>query len=479
MPPIRRSGARSTGSPFLRSTVPEAHRMPAVTHHRIHAGYDLPLDGAATGPIRSVTVARCAVLPDDYPGLRPRPLVAIGDRVRAGQAILEDRGLASITVPAPVSGTVEAVARGARRALQAIVINHDASIEDPWATGRPIEQRADAIRTALQQSGLWAALRQRPFDMLIPADAPLPERIVVTAMDTRPLAADPAVVLADRHEDLRAGLRALSALAPLCCCVATASPLSAVVEDIEGVALHSFDGPHPAGLVGLHLHCIAPVSRSHPAWHCSAQEVAAIGRLCRGLGLESERVLALTGPRAVATGLLRANVGAAIADLLADAQPGADSRVLSGSALDGRAVDDNADTAFLGRYHQQITILDRGTTKGVAGIFDTGAQHPTLLPSLLGWLRRPPRPRLSTALHGQLRNIVPQEVFEQVHPYDDIPVIHLLRALQAGDLDRAEALGALELMPEDCALLSFVDPAKIDHGRALAQLLEAIRKEDD
>ncbi|MFW5752413.1 MAG: NADH:ubiquinone reductase (Na(+)-transporting) subunit A [Planctomycetota bacterium] len=447
-----------------------------IKRHRVRRGLDLPLAGAVedntieSGPAGG----RVAVLADDYLGLKPRMQIKSGERVRVGTPLFEHRKVPGLVVTAPASGMVEAVARGERRALRSVIIARDGA--DEQIDCQPLERHTDAaVRALLQYSGDWTALRQRPFGT-VPAPDASPAAIFVTALDTRPLAVDPAVALRERNDDLAAGLRALAALAPVHLCLRPDSPLAAAGAEADGVSLHAFAGPHPAGLPGLHIERILPVGRSRVAWHCDAQDAAAIGTLCRSGRIDTQRVVSIAGPQVRRPHLVRAPLGADLRALAHGELLDGDNRIIAGSVLDGRADDGAEETAFLGRYHRQLSALLRGGERGATGALERGTRRYSIARTFGAWLQ-PRRVRaLDTSLHGARRTLLPTELFETVSPYRTLPAL-LLRALQARDLERAEELGALGLIEEDLALLSFVDPGKGEHGAALRDVLDTIARE--
>ncbi len=405
-------------------------------------------------------------------------MVEIGSRVTAGQTLVVDRRNDGIRLAAPVSGTLSAILRGERRAIQAVVIDHDPVSQEPEIPrpdGAIEDWSATAVRELLQAGGAWSTLRQRPFDIPIPINAPAPAAIFVTAIDTRPLAADPALVLGSRHEDLRAGLRALARLAPVHLCLGD-ERLAVCASDCAGVSSHVFSGPHPAGLVGLHIHRLQPVDRQGPVWHCLAQDAAAIGQLCRSGQVDSLRTVAIAGPGVNRPRLLRLPLGAALAPVVGPCLLDGDHRIISGSILDGRLVED-LDQAFLGRFHHQVCVMPRGADTRITGVLMHGSRRFSIARTLSAWLSWRRRWPLNAATYGQQRSVFPSELFDQVFPFADIPIVPLLRAIQARDIETAERLGALELCPEDLALATFVDPCKIDHAQDLGHLLDLIREE--
>jgi Na+-transporting NADH:ubiquinone oxidoreductase subunit A len=324
----------------------------------------------------------------------------------------------------------------------------------------PSLARTDVVR-GLLASGLWTALRTRPFG-LVPDPDVTPRSLFVTAMDTQPLAPDVGAIVAAAADDFRAGLDVLSRLGAgrtyVCC-----APHADVPGDgLPGVEVVRFVGPHPAGLAGTHIHHLDPVGPGRTAWHVGAQDVIAIGALFTTGRLRVERIVALTGPLVRDPGLLRTRLGAHVPDLLAGRPMEAAARVVSGSVLSGHEA--TGPRAWLGRTHQQVCVLPEG---------DGGRRAP---PSYAG-LRRPRRPFAPTAaLRGRRTVFWPLEAFERVLPRGFLASA-LLRALLVGDDERARALGCLELVEEDLALATWLCPGRIDHGRTLRGALSRLAKE--
>ncbi len=450
--------------------------------HRIRRGFDVRLAGAPEpGPASPWMPAEVALLGADYPGMRPTMRVEPGDAVDRGTTLFEDKKTPGVRFVAPVGGRVKAIHRGERRAFRSLVIEVSAGERggrpDAGRTLRssgnhPEAMDPDALKEALLESGEWTAIRSRPFGRVANPER-RPRAILVTAMDTAPLAPDPAAAVEGRDGDLQWGVAALSRLTdgPVFLCAAPGKRLP--VPESERVRHEEFAGPHPAGDPGLHIHLLSRAGRDREAWHLDAQDLAALGRLLRTGEPDPMRLIALGGPPAARPRLLRTPLGAAVEGL--DAAPG-DLRVLSGSALSGRAA--QGEEAYLGRYHRQVTVLEEDRRRrtlgwlapGFGAVSATRSFASSLLPSpRRGW-------RLTTSAHGSRRAIVPIGVYERVMPFD-IPPVFLLRALLMEDLERAEELGALELVEEDLALLSFVCPGKNDYAPALRRVLDALEKE--
>jgi Na+-transporting NADH:ubiquinone oxidoreductase subunit A len=450
----------------------------------ITKGLDIPIIGTpdpvleadnATRAIRSV-----AVLGGDYIGLRPKMRVQTGDRVSLGQPLFADKHDPAVLFTAPGSGVITAVNRGARRALQSVVISLDESVaEEPTHADLigtdPDVVPVETLRSALFTSGLWTSFRTRPYNK-VPLSDSEPRSIFVTAIDTQPLAANPATVVAADREAFQYGLRIVVRLTngPVYLC--TAPGWEGPQGDGERIQHVEFAGPHPAGLPGTHIHHLDPVGPGRTVWHIGYQDVIAIGKLFSEGRIRVERTVALGGSGFARPRLVTTRLGANIDELVAGTlkTDGKPLRLISGSVLNGRTA--VGPEAYLGRYHVQISAIPDGVERRWFGWLDLFGRHyrfAGLFPRRSG--HKTLRP-FSSARLGRTTAMVPVDAFEQVMPLDILPV-PLLRALLIGDTDQAQALGCLELDGEDLALCSFVCPGKIDYATALRMILDRIERE--
>lgn len=458
-----------------------------MPHIHIKKGLDLPITGAPEQSIgEGQAVQHVALIAADYPGMKPKMLCREGDVVRRGQPLFEDRKCPGVLHTAPAAGTVTNVNRGDRRALVSVVIalseaevaGDEAQVEHQpfaaWTGAEPAALGRDQVQALLLESGLWTTLRTRPFGRT-PDPATRPAMLFVSVMDTRPLAPQPEVVLKDRHADFHAGLSALGTLCdgPRHLVRAKGSALDA--GGAKGWELSEFSGPHPAGLVGTHMHFLGPVHRERVAWYVDYQSVAAIGALVRTGRVDAQRVVALAGPVVKKPRLLRTRVGASLAQLTRGELPDGELRVISGDVLSGRTAM-GEQQGYLGRYDHQVSVLAEDRSRELFGWLRPGADRFSNLPTMLSALMPGKRFAMGTSTHGELRAIVPIGAYERVMPLD-IVATYLLRALQTGDVVQADALGATELEEEDLALCTFVCPNKIDHQLALREVLDTIWKE--
>ncbi|MGC6404959.1 Na(+)-translocating NADH-quinone reductase subunit A [Bisgaard Taxon 45] len=442
----------------------------------IKKGLNLPISGSPEQVIRDGNaITEVALLGEEYVGMRPSMKVREGDVVKKGQVLFEDKKNPGVVFTAPASGTVTAINRGAKRVLQSVVIQVEGNEQvtfEKYATEQLKQLTSEQVRRNLQTSGLWTALRTRPFSKIPAVDA-IPVSLFVNAMDTNPLAADPQVILKQSAQDFEAGLTVLSRLLDgkvYLCKAANASIPSPSLANLE---VKEFAGPHPAGLSGTHIHFIDPVSATKFVWYINYQDVIAVGKLFTTGELDVSRVVSLAGPQVNNPRLVRTVVGANLSQLTANELKEGENRVISGSVLSGATASGPVD--YLGRYALQVSVLEEGREKEFLGWIMPGANKYSLSRTVLGHFSRKLF-NFTTALNGGERAMVPIGAYERVMPLDIIPTL-LLRDLAAGDTDSAQALGCLELDEEDLALCTFVCPGKNEYGPLLRQALDKIEKE--
>jgi Na+-transporting NADH:ubiquinone oxidoreductase subunit A len=421
-----------------------------------------------------------AILGRDYRGKKRLPTVLVeeGDRVKLGQPLTRGKHYTEIVATAPGSGIIDKIHRGERRFLQTVSIRLDGDNQDQETFNAYAEQElADLsqaqVKENLLASGLWLALRTRPYNMAADPETE-PYALLVTAIDTNPLAAHPEVIIEQARQDFVNGLTVVSKLTTGAVFVCSAPGASIPVPAERPFVHAAFAGPHPAGLVGTHAHFLTPVGATRTVWHLGYQDVIAAGRLFTSGQVPVERIVALGGPMVERPRLIRTRLGANTNDLVRDELRSGEARVISGSVLSGHRAAGSG--AFLGRFHTQIAVLPEGRERELFGWLSPGARKFSALRVLVSSFARNRRFELTTSQNGSPRAMVPIGAFERVVPLDILPT-QLLRALVVRDTETAQALGALELDEEDLALCSFVDPGKYDYGAILRENLDQIMKE--
>jgi len=447
-------------------------------HFAIKEGLDLPIAGAPVQTIDNAnTVETVAVLGNEFNGMKPSMLVEEGQQVKLGQALFTDKKIPSVQFTSPAAGTIKAINRGAKRALQSIIIDVEGDGEVSFQSYNPSQLdslSSDDVKKNLLNSGLWTALRTRPYSKS-PEPSSTPSSIFVTAIDTNPLAADPAVIIREYAADYAYGLTVLSHLTKgkVFVCQREKDPTPANTK--SNVEVHTFSGRHPAGLASTHIHLLDPVSPKKTVWQIAYQDVIAIGKLFTTGKLWVERIISLAGPLVINPRLIRTRLGACTEDLVRDEVQHVQSRVISGSVLHGHTATNWA--GFLGRFHAQVSVISESNQREALGwINPIGKDKFSALNVFLSKIMGTKKLNLTTSQNGSPRAMVPVGVFETVMPLDILPT-QLLRALVVKDSDAAQALGCLELDEEDLALCSFVCSGKFDYGPMLRTNLTQIEKE--
>lgn len=450
-------------------------------HIKIKKGLDLPINGKPEQRIHTARAVRhVALLGVDHVDLKPTMLVAEGDKVKLGQALFEHKKLPGVRYTAPGSGEVVAINRGARRILQSVVIKLDDREDQINFTAYPPTQLAtlsrDQVVDNLLTSGLWTTLRTRPYSKTPHPDS-VPGAIFINAMDSNPLAADPGPIIEAQAESFVHGVTVLSHLTEgalwICKAPATALPK---LDEIPTARSASFEGPHPAGLSGTHIHFLDPVDTKSSVWHLNYQDVIGIGKLFTSGRLWTECIVAMGGPQVKNPRLLRTRTGACIEELLQDELVDADNRVISGSIWSGRRAADWS--SYLGRHHLQISVLKEGREREFFGWIAPGRKKFSQINVMLSsfFRGRGEQFDFTTTQNGSPRAMVPIGNFEEIMPLDILPT-QLLRALVVADTDMAQKLGCLELDEEDLALCSFVCVGKFDYALHLRNNLIQIERE--
>ncbi|MEI6543481.1 MAG: Na(+)-translocating NADH-quinone reductase subunit A [Methylococcales bacterium] len=444
----------------------------------IKNGLDLPITGGPKQIIEDGNqVNSVAILGIDYVGMKPTMMVNEGDTVKLGQVLFTDKKNPGCVFTSPGAGVVKAINRGEKRVLQSVVIELSGSGEvtfNRYAESELATLSSEQVKENLVASGLWTTLRARPYGKT-PALDSKPSSIFVTAIDTRPLAADPAVIIKERANDFANGLAVIAKLTDGKTYVVKATGADIAVGNATTVA--EFSGPHPAGLPSTHIHFIEPVNITKSVWYIDYQAVIAIGALFTTGQLNVERVVSLAGPTVKNPRLVRTRVGANIDDLVVgELQDDVESRVISGSVLYGHTA--QGWSAFLGCYSNQVSALQEGRARELFGWIVPGKDKYSALNVYTSSVDRKNNRLfpLTTDKNGSNRAIVPVGVYETVMPLD-ILATPLLKSLVIGDSDQAQLLGCLELDEEDVSLFTFVDPGKHDFGPVLRANLTKIEKE--
>ncbi|HEV7347718.1 Na(+)-translocating NADH-quinone reductase subunit A [Telluribacter sp.] len=444
----------------------------------LRKGYDINLIGKAAYTLTpQPDLAIIAVKPTDFKSVVPKLMVEVGDEVLAGQPVFFDKNNPAIKVVSPVSGEVVEVVRGAKRRIMEIRImpDQDERRYVNFTPANPIELSREAIIERLLESGCWSYLRQRPYDLIASPEGH-PKGIFVSCFDTAPLAPDLGYVLQQESDNFNTGLAVLAQLASGKLHLSLRPNEKLTEKELAGVPsenIHYFQGPHPAGNVGVQIHHLSPIRKDEVAWYVHPQDVVIIGRLFSEGRYRADRIVALTGSCVEDPQYFRVISGQRLSAILENRLKGERVRIIQGNILTG-ATSSNED--FLSHYANQITVVPEGDQPEFLGWLLPGVNKLSLSRTYLSWLFPKRNYELDTNMHGEERAFVMTGQYDKVLPMDILPVM-LLKAILARDIERMEQLGIYEVSEEDFALCEFVCTSKIDVQRIIAEGLEYVRLE--
>ncbi|KOH44768.1 Na(+)-translocating NADH-quinone reductase subunit A [Sunxiuqinia dokdonensis] len=445
-------------------------------HFKLKRGFDIRLKGAAEAVLEDAPAPKSVALkPTDFSGLTPKLSVKAEAQVKAGDALFFDKYNPEILFTSPVSGTVQAVNRGERRKILEIVVEPDGKNEHrEFTKADPSKLSREEVRDQLLKSGLWPFLKQRPYG-IIAKPSVVPNNIVISAFDSAPLAADFDFLFSKEKSALQSGIDAVKKLTDGKVYLGLSPKQSAgVFASLKNVETNTFEGPHPAGNVGIQISKICPIGKSTTIWTLSPQALVFIGRLFETGKLDLSKTIALTGSEVKAPKYYKTIHGALLTDLLkGKTKNEVNQRIISGNVLTGTKVDTDG---YLGYFDQQITIIPEGDEYEFMGWAAPGIDKFSASKAFFSKLLPKKEYVLNANLHGGERAFVLSGQYEKFLPMDILPV-HLLKSILVNDIDKMEQLGIYELVEEDLALCEYACTSKIKVQEILREGINSMIKE--
>ncbi|MDR0422449.1 MAG: Na(+)-translocating NADH-quinone reductase subunit A [Proteiniphilum sp.] len=441
---------------------------------KIKKGLQIPLLGEAEETLKgSVASEYVRICPEDFHGVTPKLAVKADDTVKAGTPLLFDKDHPEILFASPVSGVVSAIERGEKRRILYIEVKADSEIRyEDFGKKEVATLSAEEAKKSILEAGLWFLIKQRPFDVVAVPDKE-PRDIFVTGFNTAPLAPSVDFMLNGLEADLQTGLDALSKLtAGKVYLSVGAKTANKGLLHAKNVVITQFDGPHPAGNVGVQINHIKPVNRGETVWTLNAPDVALIGRLFNQGITDLTRTVALTGSEVKQTAYYRMPIGTELKSILkGNVTEGISLRYISGNPLTGRKIDADG---VLRAYDTQVTVIPEGDD--IHEIFGWASLSPKRYSAGCTYPAYNKKYRLDARLLGGPRAIIVSSEYDKVFPMDIYPE-QLIKSIIASNIDRMEQLGIYEVAPEDFALCEFVDTSKLELQRIVRAGLDKLRKE--
>lgn len=442
---------------------------------KLRKGLDINLKGIAAKELVSVKEPGIySLVPDDFTGVKPKVVVKEGENVLAGGPLFVDKNHPEVKFVSPVSGVVTSVERGERRKVLNIIVKADEKQQYvEFGKMNLAELNAEQVKEALMNAGLFAFFRQRPFDV-VPDPTDAPQAIFVSAFDSAPLAPDFELALKGEETNFQTGLNALAKMAKTYLSISVKQKSEALTQ-AKNVILTAFDGPHPAGNVGVQINHLAPIAKGNVVWTIGAEAVIFIGRLVNTGRVDLTRTVAVTGSEVLKPAYCKLKVGAQLTEVFkGNVTTDKDLRYISGNPLTGKKV---AADGYLGAFHSQLTVIPEGdeTHEMLGWIMPRFKEYSTSR-SYFSWLLGKKQYKIDARVKGGERHMIMSGEYDAVFPMDIYPE-YLVKAIIAGDIDRMEALGIYEVAPEDFALCEFVCSSKVEVQRIVRAGLDMLRAE--
>ena len=442
---------------------------------KLRKGLDINLKGIAAKELVSVKEPGIySLVPDDFTGVKPKVVVKEGENVLAGGPLFVDKNHPEVKFVSPVSGVVTSVERGERRKVLNIIVKADEKQQYvEFGKMNLAELNAEQVKEALMNVGLFAFFRQRPFDV-VPDPTDAPQAIFVSAFDSAPLAPDFELALKGEEANFQTGLNALAKMAKTYLSISVKQKSEALTQ-AKNVILTAFDGPHPAGNVGVQINHLAPIAKGNVVWTIGAEAVIFIGRLVNTGRVDLTRTVAVTGSEVLKPAYCKLKVGAQLTEVFkGNVTTDKDLRYISGNPLTGKKV---AADGYLGAFHSQLTVIPEGdeTHEMLGWIMPRFKEYSTSR-SYFSWLLGKKQYKIDARIKGGERHMIMSGEYDAVFPMDIYPE-YLVKAIIAGDIDRMEALGIYEVAPEDFALCEFVCSSKVEVQRIVRAGLDMLRAE--
>lgn len=438
-----------------------------MTHIQIKKGLDIPLIGKPHNllPNKTSIPSKLALDLHSFPLMRLRSLVKVGQMVKTGEPILQDKENMQVFFTSPCTGTIVEIQRGEKKAICCVVIQV-AEEEIFFDHGKLIFDTKDQILDNFCKIGLIPHIRMRPLDILARPDI-LPKKIFINAAFSAPFTPSAKMQIENHLEEFQGGIDTLNKLIDGTCNLVYNDSFFASFKDVTP---HTIEGPHPSGNSSIHIHHIDPIkSKEDIIWTLSALDVLCIGYFILHNKPYTDRIISLAGEGFLKEkrGFLKTKVGMPISDLIEDSLLDKDSRLISGDPLMGKEVTKDG---FIGFSHLCLcSILKPEPKREFLSFFRLGLKKYTASKTYFNWRKKL---SLTTASHGEKRAFIDPSIYDKYLPMK-ISTVFLIKAILAKDFDKAVDFGLLEVSPEDFALASFVCPSKIE----MTQIIEKGLKE--
>ena len=416
-----------------------------------------------------------ALKPDNFFATVPRLLVKEGDLVAKGAPIFHAKHDPRILFVSPVSGIVKEILRGSKRKILHVIIENKNDSVTKHDINILSKLDRSTIVEILLNSGAWPFIKQRPYGILADTDI-IPKSIYVSSCCTAPLGVDFEFLLKNDKDSFQLGIDVLNTLVKEPINLSIDASFSGFLEKIKGVNILLVNGPHPAGNVSVQMQKHLPINMGEKVWEVRPEDVANIGKLFSSGEYSAQRIIAVAGSSVVRPQYIKTQIGAKISSLisLTGVDDSSQNRYINGDVLSGMS---ESEHGYIDFYNNLLTIIPEGNHYRMFGWLPfMDNKIPSLSKTSLSWLFGKKGYEVDTNMNGEERAFVVTGEMEKVFPMDIYPM-QLLKACMAEDIEKMEALGIYEVIPEDFGLIDYASTSKIEAQEIIRGGIELMIKE--
>ncbi len=441
---------------------------------RFKKGADLNLNGKAKKIINRDSISDSyAILPDDFFSLVPKMSVREGDEVSQGTPIFYDKKNPSINFVSPVSGIVSHINRGAKRKIESIIIKNEGKREVIHEIPKELDKKS--IIELLAISGCWPFIRQRPYNIIADLKS-TPKNILVSCFTTAPLDVDFDFIIKNNVKDFQLGIDILNKLIDNQVILTVNEKTSKFFRNIQNTKTVEIRGPHPSANASVQIQKISPINIGEKIWVVRPEDIVNIGLFFSTGVYQAQRTIAVAGSSLKDPQYFKTKIGAQIKPLIkiVGLKSKAQIRCINGDVLSGPIT---TNEGYIGFFNNLLSVIPEGNKYRMFGwlpFVDNSIL--SLSKTSLSWLFSKKEHNIDTNLNGEERAIVVTGEMEKVFPMDIYPM-QLLKVCMTGDIEKMEAFGIYEVVPEDFGLIDYANTSKIEAQEIISDAIELMIKE--
>tara|TARA_X000001036_G_scaffold191568_1_gene180629 strand:- start:854 stop:2200 length:1347 start_codon:yes stop_codon:yes gene_type:complete len=441
---------------------------------RFKKGANLNLTGKADKIVNKESNSNLfAIQPDDFVSLIPKLIIREGDEVSQGSPIFYDKKNSAINFVSPVSGFVDKIIRGPKRKIESVVVKKQG--ERVLSHKIPNSLNKNIIIDLLTQSGCWPFIRQRPYNIIAnPND--MPKSILISCFTSAPLDVDFDFILSNYEKEFQSGVNILNYLTKDNVILTVENNSDTFFKNINNAEIINVSGPHPSSNASFQIQKISPINMGEKVWVIRPEDVVNIGLFFDTGIFQAQRTIAIAGSSITKPQYFKTKIGAQIEPIvnIAGLNSKFQTRFINGDVLCGSLTSMDG---FIGFYNNLLSVIPEGKKYRMFGWLPfVDNSIPSLSRTSFSWFFSNKEHIIDTNLNGEERALVVTGEMENVFPMNIYPM-QLLKVCMTGDIEKMEAFGIYEVIPEDFGLIDYSNTSKIEAQEIISDAIDIMLKE--